>query len=165
MEKLDLLIITDMQEGFRHKESVSIIPKLKDIAENFRGKIVFSLFENKKGSKFEKDLKWKKFQNKPERQVLREFTYLKAKRFRHDSYTILNKPLMEFIKKKHFKTIYLSGIYTDVCIIKTAMDAFDNNISVKVISNGCASLHGLNNHKYAIDSLRHIIGKNNVVNF
>ena len=165
MEKSDLLIIIDMQEGFRYKESMSIIPKLKETADKFRGKVVFSYFENKNGSKFEKDLKWKKFQNKDEQQILREFTYLKAKKFKHNDYTILNKSLLDFISKKHFKTVYLSGIYTDVCIIKTAMDAFDNNISVKVIGNCCTSLHGLNNHKYAIDSLRHIIGKNNVVNF
>lgn len=165
MKNSDLLIITDMQEGFRRRESMSVIPKLKKTVNKFGGNVVFSIFENKKGSKFEKDLKWKKFQNKNEQQILREFTYLKAKRFKHNGYTILNKSLLDFIKKRHFNTIYLSGIYTDVCIIKTAMDAFDNNMSVKVIGNCCASLHGLNNHKYAIDSLKHIIGKNNVVNF
>lgn len=159
----DLLIVIDMQEGFKYRESKVIIPKLKKIINRFNGIVVFSCFENIKGSKFERDLRWKKFQDKGAKKILSELRYPKAKVFRHDNYTVLNRALLRFIEMGRFKTVYLSGIYTDVCVIKAAMDAFDNNINVKVIANGCASLHGLNNHKYAIDSLGHIIGKNNVV--
>lgn len=51
----NLLIIIDMQEGFRYKESEAIVPKLKNIVENFKGVTVFTCFKNNKNSKFEKD--------------------------------------------------------------------------------------------------------------
>jgi nicotinamidase-related amidase len=151
-----------MQEGFRCKESTLIIPEIKKTIDNFPGEIIFSCFVDRAGSKFEKDLQWEKFQKKTNQQILAELRYPKAKKSKHTGYTILTASLLNFIRRKQFKTIYLAGVYTDACIIKAAMDAFDNNLPVKVISNCCTSLHSRNNHKCAIDSLRHIIGNNNV---
>ena len=44
------------------------------------------------------------------------------------------------------------------------MDFFDEGIEVKVLANACASLHGRQNHLYALNSLKHIIGSSNVIN-
>lgn len=88
---------------------------------------------------------------------------MKYPKFIHTQYSIFTEELFNFIKENRIDEIYLSGIYTDVSIIKAAMDAFDMNIKVKVVSDACASLHGENNHRYALDSLKHIIGKDNIV--
>ena len=43
------------------------------------------------------------------------------------------------------------------------MDLFDYGIETFVIEKACASLHGKNNHKYAIDSLKHILWKEHII--
>lgn len=159
----NLLLVIDMQEGFRHTASESIIPKIKKLLQDFDGDIIFACFKNERGSMFEKTLGWKKFQNKKDRRILAELNHAGAKIFFHRGYTVFTKKLAGFIKKNKFTHVYLCGVYTDVCIIKAAMDAFDNNIKVRVVHDACGSLHGENNHRFAMDSLKHIIGKNNIV--
>lgn len=158
-----LLIIIDMQEGFRYRESEEIVPAILKIANNFQGDIVFSCFYNKKHSNFERKLGWKKFQSKWQQKIFPELRKVSSKDFKHSGYTVLNKPLLKFISRKHVTTIFLSGIYTDICISKAAMDAFDMGLSVKVVSNACASLHGKRHHKYALESMKHAIGSKNVI--
>lgn len=92
-------MIIDMQEGFRFKESEAIIPKIKWLSCNFDGDVAFSCFENKKGSMFEKSLKWKRFQKKREQELFKELRDVTARKFRHSGYTVLNKVLLAFINK------------------------------------------------------------------
>ena len=158
----DLLIIIDMQEGFRCALLEQIIPNVKQLIERFNGKIIFSCFENQKRSMFETSLKWKSFQNKKERAILDEFKKYGFPLYWHTSYTILNKELLDYINENNFNNIYLSGIYTDICIIKTVMDGFDSGLKMKVVADCCISLHSEKHHKMAMDSIGHIIGKNNV---
>lgn len=160
----DLLIIIDMQEGFRCKLSEQIISNIDHLIKKFNGNIVFSCFKNQNKSMFETALKWKSFQNKEERATLGELKKYEFSVYWHDSYTILNKKLIDYINENKFNNIYLCGIYTDVCIIKAAMDGFDCNLNMKVVADCCMSLHSQNHHKTTIDSIKHIIGKNNVVN-
>ena len=159
----DLLIIIDMQEGFRCKLLEKIIPNIKNLIKVFNGKIVFSSFENQNKSAFENLLKWKKFQRKKEKVLLVEFHKYKFPVFWHNSYTVLNNNIFNYIKKNGFNTLYLGGIYTDVCIIKTAMDCFDLGLKIKVIADCCISLHSQKHHNIAIDSIGHIIGKKNLL--
>ena len=71
--------------------------------------------------------------------------------------------LKGFISKNRISKVYLCGIYTDVCIIKTAMDLFDYNIKTFVIEDACNSLHEKKNHDSAIDTLKNILGKKNIL--
>ncbi len=159
----NLLLIIDMQEGFRYQESENILPNLLKLKESFNGKIVFPTFVNDGKSLFEKQLSWTKFQNKEDQKLFSELQTSDNINIQHNTYTVLNNELKEFIKTNKITKIYLTGIYTDVCIIKTAMDLFDNNIETFVIEDACNSLHGKNNHDSAIDSLKHILGKKQIL--
>jgi len=48
-------------------------------------------------------------------------------------------------------------------VAKIALDLFDNRILPKVLADYCASTAGRLVHKRALISLRHIIGKDNVI--
>ena len=159
----NLLLIIDMQEGFRHAESEAILPNLLKLKNLFRGKIVFSKFVNDKNSLFEKRLNWTKFQNGKDKKLLPELRASDNIELEHNTYTVFNKDLKEFITKNKITKIYLCGIYTDVCIIKTAMDLFDNNIETFIIEDACNSLHGKKDHDLAIDSLKYIFGKKQII--
>ena len=159
----NLLLIIDMQEGFRHTESETILPNLLKLKRSFDGKIVFSKFVNNKNSLFEKQLNWIEFQNDEDKKLFPELQTSDNIKLEHSTYTVLNKELKEFISKNKITKVYLCGIYTDVCIIKTAMDLFDNDLETFVIKDACSSLHGKKNHNSAIDSLKHIIGKKQIL--
>lgn len=159
----DLLVVVDMQEGFRSQALVSITSNIKKLLMNFRGEIIFLCFKNKRSSMFENSLKWKKFHDRKEQRIVKELGNVKSRKIFHTGYTIFDNALMGFVKKNEFKKVYLCGVYTDVCIIKAAMDAFDNGIKCRVIHDASNSPHGKNNHRFAVESLGHIIGKGNVV--
>lgn len=158
-----LLLIIDMQEGFRLKESEKMIPKIKTLTKNFKGKVVFSVFKNKKGSQFEKVLKWKRFQNKKDVEILKELRSEKLKTIEHTDYKVINTNINNYLKTNNIKEVYLAGVFTDVCISKAAMDLFDKKFSVKIIKDACASPHGKKYHYIAIETMKKVIGKKNVV--
>ena len=43
------------------------------------------------------------------------------------TYTALTPELMTYLKENKIKDIYLCGIDTDACVLKTAIDLFENN--------------------------------------
>lgn len=159
----NLLLIIDMQEGFRYQESEAILPNLLKLKRSFNGKIVFPKFVDNEGSLFEKQLSWTKFQSEENKKLFSELQASNNTEFEHEGYTILNDNLVKFIGKNKITKVYLSGIYTDVCIIKAAMDLFDKGIETFVIKDACNSLHGEKIHDSAIESLKHILGKKQIL--
>ena len=157
------LIVIDMQEGFRHAESEAITRKILKLARGFRGEVIFSVFIDKPNSMFERELHWPKFQSAKNQELFKELRPVARTIVQHKGYSVLTNRLRKLLKEKKIESVYLCGIYTDVCVIKASMDLFDNGIDVKVIADACASLHGDGNHRYALDSLRHIIGTKNVI--
>lgn len=159
----DLLAVVDMQEGFRCPEIEDIIPAIKKLVQSFKGEIIFSCFRNPKGSLFEDQLQWQDFQEKKDVKILEELRDFDAGCVFHTGYTVFNEEMKKLVREKDIERIYLSGIYTDVCIAKAAMDIFDNGIDVYVVSDACASPHGSENHRVALDTLKHVLGEENVV--
>ena len=158
---MELLLVVDMQEGFRCSESEEILPNLLKLKENFTGKLVFTKFMNRKNSLFVKQLKWDKFRNEKQQKILSELEPV-DNTIEHTKYTTLNNRLQELLEKNNIEKVYLGGIYTDVCILKTAMDLFDFGIETFVIEDVCTSLHGEKNHDFAINTLSHILGQNHI---
>lgn len=157
------LIVIDMQEGFRHAESEAVTRKILKLVKEFKGEVIFSVFTDKPGSMFERELHWPRFQSAKNRELFKEFRPVAKTIVPHTGYSVLTNRLRKLLKEERIGSVYLCGIYTDVSVIKASMDLFDEGINVKVIADACASLHGEGNHKYALNSLRHIIGANNVM--
>ena len=78
-------------------------------------------------------------------------------------YTAYNDELKSYIDSNNIKTIYLCGIDTDACVLKTALDLFENNLDVKVIEDCSMSHSGIEYHNFAINMLRKLIGNQNVI--
>lgn len=152
-----------MQEGFRCAESESIVQNILKLVRSFKEKIIFAKFINSKNSLFETQLNWTKFQNKKDQKIFSELQSFNFPNIEHEGYTILNSKLKNYLKNNKITKVYLCGIYTDVCIIKTAMDLFDNNYKTFVVKDACNSLHGKQNHNLATDSLKHILGKKQIL--
>ena len=159
----NLLLIIDMQKGFRSTESESILPNILKLIKFFPKKIIFSKFHNQKNSLFETQLNWTGLQTEKDQNLFAELQTLDYPEIEHTGYTVLNKELKRFLVENNIKKVFLCGIYTDVCIIKTAMDLFDNNFETFVIKDACSSLHDKINHDSAIDTLKHILGEKQII--
>ncbi|GEM_PF-6581608 len=161
------LLVIDMQEGFRFPETELILPNLLNVVNKFDGQILFSQFVDEPNSMFERRLSWTTFQDINKQKLLREIESKVKNIFSHKTYNPITKQLLDYISENNIKTVYLSGIYTDVSVLVSAMLLFDNNTEVYVLEDCCNSVHKSqtnNIHISAIESLSHIIGKTHIVN-
>ena len=69
----------------------------------------------------------------------------------------------KYIKENNIEEIYVCGLDTDACVLKTSIDLFENNYDVKVIKDLCMSHSGIEMHNIAINILNKMIGKDNVI--
>jgi nicotinamidase-related amidase len=155
-----------MQEGFRSPEAEIIITpilKLTIFFEEEGDEIALVKFINSPKSWFATRLDWTDFQDTADQRILKELEVAKGFVVYHDTYTVLNQDLQEYISKKEITEVFLCGVFTDVCITKTAMDLFDLQILCKAVEDACNSLHGKKHHRQTVDSLKHILGRKKVV--
>lgn len=160
------LIVIDMQEGFRYPETEAIIPKIIYEIDKFDGSKIFTQFFDVSGSLFETQLKWTKFQDEKNQKILKEFNKYEKIIFRHSGYSAITPELIDSLRKENISQVYLSGIYTDVSVLKSAMDLFDKGFEVFMLKNACASIHKNQNfdlHESGLKSISHIIGKDHII--
>ena len=161
--KNKLLLIIDVQQAFINKYTEHI-PNLIDehINNNKYNIIVLGKFINRPDSKFVKDLKWSGCMNQNETEIAlrnyKEFSIIKR-----TAYSMYNNELEKILKENNIETVYLCGLDTDACVLKTAVDLFEHNYDVKVIKNLCASSGGTEYHKYGIKLLERFIGRDNII--
>ncbi len=160
-----LLLVIDMQEGFRFPESEKIINNIQSIINLFDN-VLFTKFIDNKDSMFDTQLHWTTFQNKEKQGIMKEFTMYDSVVFEHNTYNPITRELDLYIKSKSISKIYIVGIYTDVSILLSAMLLFDMGIETFVVGDACNSVHKnqINNlHASSLESLSHILGKDHVI--
>ena len=141
------------------KNVPNIIKKLID--SNIANHIVFTKFINYDSSNFYKILNYKGCMNEKDRNIVIDTKDYKIIEKR--VYTAYNDELKLYIDNNNIKTIYLCGIDTDACVLKTALDLFENKFDVKVIEDCSMSHSGIEYHNSAINMLRKLIGNQNVI--
>ena len=160
-----LLLVIDMQEGFRFPESEKIIENIQFVA-SFFDNVIFTKFVDYQGSLFDKQLHWNTFQDKEKQKIMSEFLTLNFKLFDHNTYNPITEEVRLFIKNNNFNKIFIVGVYTDVSILLSAMLLFDMGIETFVVGDACNSVHKnqINNlHASSLESLSHILGKDHVI--
>lgn len=154
------LLIVDAQKGFASMELEGIIPKVSMALKKEDILPIAILFRNDGPLR---SLDWQGFREAGDQELAGRLEEKDPHKFYHDTYSIMTDELRAFLKKEEVVTVYLSGVYTDVCIKMAAMELFDQGYDVKVLEDCCASLHGKAHHDIAIDTLRHVLGDKNVI--
>jgi len=162
MQNNNLLLVADMQEGFRFPNVEAIIPRVSLACQNFKGRIVFTRFENTKDSHFERELGWTKFQSEQDREILSELKDLQFRVFAHQGLSLLTWELLDYLNEHRINCITLAGIYLDVSILKCCMDCFDSQLSVRVLSD-CVTAQDPSDDSRYLASLARIIGDRNIL--
>ena len=63
----------------------------------------------------------------------------------------------------YLSKIYLCGIDTECCVLKTAFDLFENEYDVYVLQDYCACSKGIERHNNALQILRRNIGYDKII--
>lgn len=157
-----LLLIIDVQKNFINDNTKKIPNKITNlINKNHFDYIAFTKFINDEISNFYKILNYKGCINENDRKIVLDTQNNKV--FTKRIYTAVNDEFKTYIKENEIEKVYLCGIDTDACVLKTAIDLFENNIDVKVIENCCMSHSGKKYHNYAIKMLKKLIGKGSII--
>jgi len=157
------LMIIDPQEGWRHWSVNDVLDRIPDFAKKFDGEIIVMRFINPPSSPFNRFLDWSNFADEEEHKIIESYKSLRAHEFMHQTYGCLTPEVEEFLTSKNIDTVYLSGIFTDVCVAMTAMQLFDSNREPFVISDLVGTLHGNKVHDAALKSLGSIIGQRHTI--
>ena len=159
-----ILIVVDMQNDFIDgalgtKEAVAIVPYVKDVIENFEGKVYFT-----RDTHFENYMETQEGTNLPVphcikdtdgRQIRAELDALR-KTEAIDKLTFGSSALVDVLKaEKDIESITFVGLCTDICVISNAMvvKAFFPEVPLIVDAKGCAGVSP-ESHQRALEAMK-----------
>lgn len=155
------LIVVDVQQAFLNDYSRHIpsrIARLLD-CQQLRP-LYFTRFVNTPGSPYRQILNWHECAEPPETDIASELRAYaaEAKVFTKEGFTGLPEALGSELEAQGFAHVYLVGIDTDMCVLKTALDIFDMGIEARIFADCCASTAGLQAHLSGLSVLSRNIG-------
>ena len=159
-----ILIVVDMQNDFIDgalgtKEAVAIVPYVKDVIENFEGKVYFT-----RDTHFENYMQTQEGANLPVLhcindtdgwQIRAELDALR-KTEAIDKLTFGSSALVDVLKaEKDIESITFGGLCTDICVISNAMvvKAFFPEVPLFVDAKGCAGV-SRESHQRALEAMK-----------
>ena len=157
-----LLLIIDLQKGFINDNTKNIPNAIEELLnKNIFNYVIFTKYINDEDSIFYKKLNYKGCMSSEDRNIVIDTKNYKIMEKR--GYTALNDELKDYIKENNIEKICVCGLDTDACVLKTAIDLFENEYNVKVIKDLCMSHSGIEMNDSAINILSKMIGKDNVI--
>lgn len=63
------------------------------------------------------------------------------------------------LRERGIDTIILTGVLSDICVLHTAIDAYNKGYHIEVVSSAIAALTE-ESHQFALNHLRHVLGAN-----
>ena len=161
-----MLLVVDMQNGFITDASKHIVAVVKELVEFFdkqNSPVVFTRFVNKPDSPFVKWGEHADFMSEPENAIISELKPYVNIVFEKTQYSAFTDEVTLFIQEKNIKRIFICGIATNYCILKTAVDAFEKNIQPIVIEDACASFKSKKVHEQALEFISGYIGPKQII--
>lgn len=161
----DLLFIVDLQKGFINEHTKHLSAQVAEFINraNFAD-IVMSQFVNTPDGPCARILTWDKMmEGDPDTDIVDELKDYNIKIFKKNTYTALTQEVKDYILSRKTENIYLIGVDTDACVLKTAYDLFDGDIKFKIIADLCATTKGERVNKEVIELMRENIGVHNVI--
>lgn len=157
-----LLLVIDLQNAFINEHTQELPNKIKEIIEsNQYDKIAFTRFINFEDSIYVKKLGWKRCINDEDKRIIIDTKDNKI--FDKSIYSAVNNELIEYINKNAITDVYLCGIDTECCVLKTAFDLFELGYNVYVLKDYCYCMHGIDRNNNALEILKSNIGKDYIV--
>ena len=158
------LLIVDVQEGFINEHTRHIPDEIiRLISQNSFDHIVASQFINNPDSPHYQMTHWKKMMSSESQKLVPDLERSIERVFRKSVNSCFTDEFHDYIKEEEIDFLYLVGIDTDCCVLKTAFDCFDLKLGFKVVLNCCASTGGKSFHDSARDIMRRSLGEDAII--
>lgn len=157
-------MIIDVQNGFVSDKTKDVLPNIERLMELFDGKLVIaSQFINKPGGPFDKIMGWHRLVTEPETDLIPFVSDKASLVIKKNIYSCCTEQVKELLSEHKIDVVYIAGIDTDCCVLKTAIDLFEMNIRPIVVVDCSASNGGDESHKAALKVLERNIGWHNFI--
>lgn len=157
-----LLLVIDLQNAFINEYTEKIPNKIVELINSKKfDNIAFTRFVNFENSIFVKKLNWKRCISDGDKKIVINTEDNKV--FDKSIYSVVCKEFLEYINENKITEIYLCGIDTECCVLKTAFDLFELGYNVYVLKDYCACTLGTARHNNALEILRRNIGEEYVI--
>lgn len=168
-ERKPVLVVVDVQNGFVRDASKHVVPVIRDLVERWYedgGDIVFTRYLNYPGSQFERLIHWTKLQHSPEIDIVDELASLADQATAvvdKTIYSLFNTEGTELVREHGWTDLYVCGIATESCVLKTAVDAFELGLTPWLIEDASASHAGDSVHQAGVLVTSRFIGKGQII--
>lgn len=164
-----VLMVIDVQNGFVNDRSAHAVPVIAEIVRKWRangGALVFTRFHNYPGSPYERLIGWTRLTAGPETELVPELAA-----YVDDTTPVVNKNVYtlfthegeQLVRDNGWTNLYLCGIDTDNCVLKTAVDAFERGLTPWIIADASSSTGGQPAHDAGLLVARRFIGVGQVI--
>ena len=163
-----VLMVVDVQNGFLTEKTRHVLPIIVRLVDQWRkvnGSAVYSRYFNYPGSAFECLMGWRQLYDSPDTDIADEL----ALHARHSivvdkrTYSAMTPRFAELANRHNWTDIAICGMDTDLCVLKTALDAFENDLTPWVVTNASASTGGDNSHKSGLTVIGRAIGEHHLI--
>lgn len=157
-----LLLVIDLQQSFINENTKHLINKIDNlINENKYDYVAFTRFINSTDSIWYTKLNYTGCMTEEDKMILVDTRGNKV--IDKTIYSSLGEELKTYIKENNISQIYLCGIDTECCVLKTAFDLFENGYDGYVLKDYCACMNGNQRHNNALDILKRNIGYDKII--
>ena len=158
------LIVIDVQNGFITKSSKHVVPRIKKLLERKTFDIIiFTQFINAPQSPFRKIKNWHKVATSPEIDIVDELQPFAYNIFKKYIYSAFTPEFELFLRKNNISQLYICGIDTECCVLKTAVDAFEKGYEPFLLANCCASHESKKYHSLGITLFERLVSPKHVI--
>ncbi|MGV9408324.1 cysteine hydrolase family protein [Nocardia sp. NPDC003693] len=140
------LLVVDVQKGFVNAHSAHVIPTILNLATRWAGTgrpTIFTRYWNFPGSPYETLIGWHALYEAPDTDLVDVLEPLAARAGAHTldktTYTALTPKGLELLHDLDVTDLIICGIATDACVLKTALDAFEQGFVPWVVRDAVAS--------------------------
>jgi len=168
-EHRPVLVVVDVQNGFITEHSQPVVPLIVDLVRRWQaahGDVIFTRYLNYPGSPFERLIGWTKMTDGPEIELVTELApYVGAHIpvVNKYIYTLFTPEGTSLVKEHRWTDLYICGIDTENCVLKTAVDAFERNLTPWILKDACASHSGPEAHAAGLFVVSRSIGTNQII--
>lgn len=160
------LLIVDMQYGFINEYTNHLVERVEDLITDVSfDTIISSKFINTKDGPCVTIANWNDMFDGPETDLIPVVALNSDKVVVKDTYTMITSEVLLYLENNGFQEVYVIGVNTDCCVLKTALDLFDYNIRPIVLEHYCGTTLGRRIHDNTIEILEALIGENNVIKY
>ncbi len=156
------LFIVDVQKGFVNDWTAHIPEAVENLQAEF-DHVTITRFINPSGSLYRRLIGWGRFAPGSEDTKLAFTPKRGAQIVDKEIYSALSPGVLGDLRGCGTARVYLAGIATDNCVLKTAVDLFEAGIEPVVLADHCASHGGPECHEAGLLLLRRFIGAGQVV--